>query len=144
MRTFVDTNVLVYAFDRGEPDKQARAQSLLAQTQPHRLVISAQVLNEFYVTVTGKLDTPMPQAEAAAAVGDLAASIEVVPVDALVVEAAVATSIEDQLSLWDAMIVEAARAGGCDVLLTEDLNHGQSHGGIMVHDPFRGESFPQT
>ena len=100
-RWFVDTNVLVYAFDDGEPAKRDRARELLAKPGAP-LALSAQVIGEFYVVVTRKL----------------------------------ATSRSAQLSYWDALIVEAAAAAGCDRLLTEDLTHGATVRTVLVQNPF--------
>lgn len=136
MRTFVDTNVLVYAFDTADPDKQSIAQDVLDSAAPQELVVSAQVLNEFWVTVTAKLARPLPPGDAARVVADVVASIEVVPVDAGLVLAGIDRHLADGLSLWDALMVEAARASGCATLLTEDLNHGQDHDGVTIHNPF--------
>ncbi len=134
VRAFVDTNVLVYAFDRRDERKRMRALELIQGGS--RLVLSSQVLGEFYVTVTRKLATPMPEAEAAEVVERLCA-LPVVPVDARLVGAAVATSGAHRLSYWDAMIVEAAAVAGCEVLLTEDLSHGTVVRGVRVENPFR-------
>ncbi len=134
VRAFVDTNVLVYAFDRRDERKRMRALELIQGGS--RLVLSSQVLGEFYVTVTRKLATPMPEAEAAEVVERLCA-LPVVPVDARLAEAAIATSRARRLSYWDAMIVEAAAVAGCEVLLTEDLSHGTVLRGVRVENPFR-------
>ncbi len=86
-------------------------------------MVSAQVLNEFWVTVTAKLARPLPPGDAARVVADLGASIEVVPIDAGLVLAGIDRHLTDDPSLWDALVVEAARVSGCTTLLTEDLNH---------------------
>lgn len=133
-RAFVDTNVLVYAFDDRDEAKRDRARALVAEP-PAPLVISAQVIGEFHVTVTRKLPTPLGQDDAAAAVNELL-RLPVVPVDGELARAAVRTSAEAQLSYWDALIVEAAVVGGCDLLLTEDLSAGQTIRGVRVENPF--------
>ncbi len=133
-RTFLDTNVLVYAFDDAEPEKRDRARSLLA-APPSPLVISAQVIGEFYVVVTRKLAKPLVPSDAKAAVEQLL-RLPVVPVDAELTAAAVATSQSSQLSYWDALIVEAASAAGCDVLLTEDLADGAMLRSMRIENPF--------
>lgn len=134
MQPFVDTNVLVYAHDTDEPDKQARALAVLAE-HADTLTLSAQVLAEFYVTVTRRLVRPLDPADAAAQVDELART-RVVGVDGELVSAAIALSRDAQLSLWDAMVLAAARRGACDVVLTEDLQHGAVLGGIEVRNPF--------
>lgn len=135
-RTFVDTNVLVYLFDRDAPDKQQRAREILASTG-ETLVLSTQVLQEFYVAVTRKLATPLPAAEAESAVRDLA-SLDVVVVDVPLIQAAVATARTSKLAFWDALIIEAARSGGCTRLISEDLQDGQTFGSVRVENPFAG------
>lgn len=141
-RVFVDTNVFVYCFDPDEPRKQTVATELLDDLGARRIVLSAQVLNEFYVTVTRKLKRPLEEAQAVAIVGAMAA-LDVVPVDAALVKAGVDRSRTSQLSLWDALVVESARQADCPVVLTEDLNAGTDFDGAMVVNPFasgtRGE-----
>lgn len=135
-RAFLDTNVLVYVFDRDEPAKTQRAQSLLAQARPGELALSAQVMGEFYVTVTRKLKRPLDAAAAAEAL-DWLSLLHVIALDAAIVKAAARTSRSAQLSYWDALIVAAAAAGGCERLLSEDLNDGQLIGSVRVENPFR-------
>jgi predicted nucleic acid-binding protein len=131
---FVDTNVIVYAFDRSEERKRRIALELLAD-QGELLVVSAQVLAEFFWTVTRKLRPPLPEATAQQVVKDLSVG-PVVPMDAGLIEASFSTARRHQLALWDAMIVESAIAGGCERLLTEDLSPGQVIRGLRIEDPF--------
>lgn len=137
VRAFADTNVLVYAFDTSDSEKQSIAQDILGRASPSEIVLSAQVLNEFWVTVTGKLARPLPVEDASRVVADLVASFEVVPVDAGLVLAGIDRHRNEGLALWDALVVEAARASDCTMLLTEDLTHGQDHDGVAIHNPFR-------
>lgn len=142
MSTFVDTNVLVYARDAGEPDKQPVARAwmdLLWQSGDGRL--STQVLNEYYVTVARKLDPGMSIDEARADVRDLLAW-RPLPVTGEVLTRA--WSIEDRFgfSYWDALIVAGAQVLGCDRLLTEDLQDGQDLDGLVVVNPFTHD--PET
>lgn len=135
MAAFIDTNVAVYVLDHGSPEKRMQAAELFA-SPPDRLVVSTQVLSEFYWTVTRKLEPPLADDRAREALRELAA-LPVVAVDRELVLAAVDTSSRHQLALWDALIVEAAVRGGCERLLTEDLNDGQEIRGILVENPFR-------
>jgi predicted nucleic acid-binding protein len=133
---FFDTNVLVYAEDRGEPEKRTIALRLLADhIASDDIVVSAQVLNEFYVNVR-RLKRPLDAAGAFNALKQLAA-FPVVPVTAELVVAAAAASERYRISHWDALILETARAAGCTVVLSEDLNDGQDYEGIRVENPFR-------
>lgn len=134
MATFVDTNVVVYAFDAGAGVKRETAQRVFADPNID-LVLSAQVLAEFYRVATRRLAPPLDHADAAAAVTALA-RLRVVPTDAGLVRSALLTAESHQLALWDALIVEAAAVAGCATLLTEDLHAGQVISGVEVVDPF--------
>jgi predicted nucleic acid-binding protein len=83
--------------------------------------ISTQMLQEFLVVVTRRLAEPLTPLEALGAVDELAAS-DVVTIDADIIRSAAATSLQHRISLWDALVVEAARRGGRSVVLTEDLS----------------------
>lgn len=135
-RAFLDTNVLVYLFDQDSPEKKRRAREILSAEAP-QAVISTQVLQEFYVSVTRKLGRPLPEADAEAAVRDLA-HLDVHTVDVEMVVSAVARSRKDRLSLWDSLVVETALRAGCRRLLTEDMQDGQVFGVLRVENPFAG------
>ncbi len=131
---FVDTNVFVYAVDTDEPEKQATAIALLDGLKG-RIAVSAQVLNEYYVTVTRKLGRPQSSEQAERSVRSLA-KLPVVDIDRGLVLAAIALSRSAQLSLWDAAIITAAQRAGCERLYSEDLKAGQVFEGVTVIDPF--------
>jgi predicted nucleic acid-binding protein len=133
---FVDTNVLVHARDTADPSKHARASEWVAdlwERADGRL--SVQVLQEYYVTTTRKLRPGLAPEEARADILDLVAWS---PVVADVQMIASAWAIEERfgLSFWDALIVAAAQVARCEVLLTEDLQHGMDLDGVRVTDPF--------
>jgi predicted nucleic acid-binding protein len=134
-RHFLDTNVLVYAFDEAEPQKREIAQSVLESADPETSVVSAQVLNEFYVTVTRKLARPLEVGVARTAVRGMAA-FDVVPLTGELVLRGIDRSTTSRVSLWDALIIEAALAAGCQTLLSEDLSDGQSFDDLVVVNPF--------
>ena len=134
MRAFVDTNVLVYLHDRNEETKREQAQTLFLNNDLD-LIISSQVLSEFYVTVTRKIRQPLNAAKAKAAVETLA-ELEVVPVTRNLNVDAVEVSQQHQVSYWDALIIEAASRAGADQLLTEDLNAGSTIRGVTIVNPF--------
>jgi predicted nucleic acid-binding protein len=137
-RTFFDTNVLVYLFDADSPDKQSRARDALARSlQSGAVVISTQVLQEFFVTVTHKLTRPLPASEAEAALRRLM-ELSVVQVDPELILAAAVSSRRDRISFWDALILAAASAAGCQEVLSEDLQHGRSFGRLRVANPLLG------
>lgn len=132
MATLVDTNILVYAFDPGHPERQNKALRLF-ENPPDELVVSAQVLQEFYALTTRKrLLTPEQARLAVHQVMDR----QVIPTTASMVADAIELSISTQTSIWDALIVEAARSYGCRTLWSEDLQHGQTIRGVRVLNPF--------
>jgi len=136
-KVFVDTNVWVYRADES-PEEQAkhdRAEAVLTEN-PGRLVLSTQVILEFYVTVTRRLRRPVSHDRALTAVRGMALLTVVMP-DVALVLSAISITQTARISLWDALIVEAARAAGCERILTEDLSHGQVIRGVEVVDPFR-------
>jgi predicted nucleic acid-binding protein len=134
-RTFVDTNVWVYAVDEADPVKHARALALFAPSPDSDFVVSTQVLIEFYVVVTRKLRTPL-SCDAAQAMVDVMARLPVVPADTQLVVAAMAGSREWGISLWDALIIRAAEVSGCARILSEDMSHGAVYGSVRVENPF--------
>jgi predicted nucleic acid-binding protein len=132
---FVDTNVLVYLFDQGEPGKRAIAKEIFRQYE--RLWLSTQVLQEFFVVVTRKLERPLAPDRALQSVQHLLAYPTAVVTPALVI-AGIRRSIDSQLSLWDALIVETALSEGAGLLITEDLQDGWQIGAMRVWNPFSG------
>ena len=136
MKAFVDTNVLVYAYDRAAGAKRDLARDLLeALWNEGRGVLSTQVLQEFYVNIRRKARPPVPQEEARALVADYLVWDPIVNDGATVLEA-IDVGHRYRLSLWDALIVVAARKGDASVLYSEDLNHGQTFGSVQVLNPF--------
>jgi predicted nucleic acid-binding protein len=131
---FVDTNVLVYTVDDGEPIKRQQALTALAALDG-RFMLSAQVLGELYVTLTRKLARPVDAAQAVERVAGLSRH-RVVAVDGAMVRSAIETSQRSQISYWDALIVEAAVKGGCAHILTEDLATGAVIRGVEIVNPF--------
>jgi predicted nucleic acid-binding protein len=133
---FVDTNILVYARDTSDPEKQARAAEIMAVLWRNRTGrLSAQVLQEYYVTVTRKLKPGLPLSEARQDVRDL---MEWNPrqVGAGILESA--WEIEDrcQLSWWDSLIAASALACGTTILLSEDMQDGQIIHSLQILNPF--------
>lgn len=132
-RTFLDTNVLVYALDDADPVKKTTARSLL--TGPVDAVLSAQVLNEFYVTITRKL-RPAVAPEIATELVRRLARLPCVAIDAQLVQLAMQAGQRWQLSHWDALVIEAARQAGCTRVLSEDLAADTNYNGLTVENPF--------
>jgi len=134
--TFLDSNVLVYSVDESPAEKVKHAQAVeLLTRDAEDLVVSTQVLQEFYVVTTRKLQNPLSEDRAARAVRGLA-KLDVIGVDVPLVLAAVETSRTARISLWDALIIEAASRAGCERVLSEDLNAGQVLCGVRIENPF--------
>jgi predicted nucleic acid-binding protein len=123
-RKFFDSNALVYLFDLSEPAKRARAAEVWeAAVRADEVVVSAQVLQEFFVVVTRLPKSPLSIDDAEAQVRRLA-RFEVVRADAGLLLAAIERVRRSRISFGDALVVEAALAAGCATLYTEDLNDG--------------------
>lgn len=135
-KAFVDTNVIVYAHDTANPAKCARARLLLTDGMRRgNLVLSTQVLSEFFVTITRKVQQPLPLSAARREVRLLAA-FELVPTDAELIVEAIALHERHALNYWDALIVAAAIRGGCEALYSEDLQPGRRFGSVRIENPF--------
>jgi predicted nucleic acid-binding protein len=133
---FVDTNVLVYAHDRGAGRKHDVARSLVTQLWQDRSgVLSTQVVQEFYVNVRRQAASPLTAAEAERLIEDYL-TWEIVVNDGASVLRAIYIERRFKISFWDALIVQAANAAGTAVLHSEDLNHGQAYGTVEVCNPF--------
>lgn len=134
---FLDTNILLYAYDLDAPEKRSVAQSLIEQAwlQPGRTAISVQVLQEFHVNFVRRGRTA---AEAATLIADFSLW-PVIDNTLPVFRLGLSLQARWQLSLWDAMILAAAQTSGARELLTEDLNHGQDYDGVRATNPFRAK-----
>ena len=135
-RTFIDTNILVYAYDIDEPVKQARAREILKQgIEGETAVLSVQVIGEFFTVVTKRIPNPL-SAEEAEQVLDLLSILPVIDLDFRMVRHAIEIHRQHGIAYWDALIVTAAHRAECTQILTEDLNAGQSYEGVTVVNPF--------
>ncbi|MFC1689264.1 PIN domain-containing protein [Pseudomonadota bacterium] len=135
MKTFVDTNILVYAYDRGAGNKHEKALSLIEQLwQKGNGILSTQVLQEFYVNVRRKAQRPVTVEQARALIADYLAWDPVVNDGAIIMEA---IDIESryQLSFWDSLIVAAAQKSGASIIYSENFTHGQKFGSVEVQNP---------
>ena len=135
-RVFVDSNVLVYAHDADSGNKQRIAANAVAEILSARSgVLSIQVLQEFYSTVTRKLRSAIARDVAR----ELLRGYSSWTIQQLTADDVIAASFLEQrhqLSFWDALIVQAALLAGATKLLSEDLQHGRSIGGVTVENPF--------
>ncbi len=134
-KTFVDTNVLIYAHDIDAGRKHEVAKSILRELWSERTgLLSTQVLEEFYVNVTRKISSPLPKESARAVVRSYASWCDEISLD----EISTAFRIEDEsrLGFWDALVIASAAKGGAVRLLSEDMNSGQTVLGVLIENPF--------
>jgi predicted nucleic acid-binding protein len=135
-RTFIDTNVVVYAHDVTAGEKRSRALQIMTELwETDDGCLSVQVLQEAFVTLTGKVPRPLDIDTAATVIADLGQWTVHSP-DPKDVLAAIEIQQRNQLSFWDSMIVRSAGRLGCEALFSEDMNPGQRYAGVTVHNPF--------
>ncbi|MCL2787358.1 MAG: PIN domain-containing protein [Micrococcales bacterium] len=136
IRAFVDTNVLLYAYDPSAGDRHVIAADLVEELALARCgVVSVQVLQEFYVNAVSKIATPLTPEQAQARIR----ALSLWPVHSPMADdvlAAAQLARGHQVSFWDAMILHSAAAMGCQTLWTEDLNSTQRVGSVTVRNPF--------
>lgn len=136
---FVDSNVLVYSRDADAGVKREKAAAWLEHLWRYRSGrLSVQVLQEFYVTATRKLQKALAPDLARAEVRNLMAW-DPIQISADILESAFAMEDRYRLSFWDALIVAASARAGCRTILSEDLQHGQDLEGVTVLNPFRDD-----
>jgi predicted nucleic acid-binding protein len=134
-RTFVDTNVLIYAHDVDDRSKHERARSALrALWDDGTGVLSPQVLQEFYVNVTRKIIKPLAKDVARSVTS--AYAMWCVEIGSADVTAAFRIEDEASIGFWDALIVASAVKAGATRILSEDLNAGQMIAGVLIENPF--------
>ncbi len=132
---FLDTNVVVCAYDDRSPQKQEVARGLLKSGVSGKIVISTQVLAEFAATMLHKVSPPAPPDAVMRGLEALEAIRLIVP-DVELVRRAVEARAAYGIHFYDGMIVAAAERAGCGRILSEDLNAGQKYFGVMVTNPF--------
>lgn len=136
-KTFIDTNILIYAHDIDARAKNEIAKTILRELWSERIgALSLQVLQEFYINVTRKIASPLSKDSARSVVTSYAMwCTETTPI-----EISTAFRIEDEsrIGFWDALIVASAVKSGAARILSEDLNAGQRIAGILIENPFAG------
>lgn len=133
---FVDTSVLVYAFDDSDSVRQAVAErAILELMESDRIRLSTHVLQEFYVAITGRVGNPLSPGVALAILDELSAW-PVLVVDYGLVRETVLFSKNQSLSFWDSLLVTAAARSGADALYTDALAPGQTTLGVRIVNPF--------
>jgi predicted nucleic acid-binding protein len=137
VRSFFDTNILLYADDESAPAKQRRSRDLVAE---HRRsgtgVVSLQVLQEYFVNVTRKLHVDPRIARRKV---ELLAEFDVAAPEVSDILAAIDLNRLHAFSFWDALVLRSAQQAGCSVLLSEDFQHDRTIDGVQVVNPFRPE-----
>lgn len=134
VRSFFDTNVLVYADDKAAPAKQRKAIDLVAEhRRAHSGVVSLQVLQEYFVTVTRKLHV---DARIVRRKIELLAEFDVASPEVADILAAIDLYRLHSLSFWDALIIRAAKQAGCSVLFSEDMQGEREIDGVRIVNPF--------
>jgi predicted nucleic acid-binding protein len=133
---FVDTNVLLYAISR-DPDEQRKAVRANELLSAGDIGLSVQVLQEFYVQATRESRADRLTHEQAATLVDSFRRFPIQETNIEVVLGGMSTRERFGISYWDAAILEAARALGCEIVLSEDLSDGQDYAGVRVENPFR-------
>jgi predicted nucleic acid-binding protein len=134
-RSFFDTNVLVYADDKAAPAKQRRALDLIAEHRRARTgVVSLQVLQEYFVTVTRKLHLDPRIARRKV---ELIAEFDVASPEVADILAAIDLHRLHGVSFWDALVLRAAKQAGCSILLSEDMQGNREIDGVQIVNPFK-------
>jgi len=133
---FVDSNILVYAYDRTAGDKFDRARRLIERLwESGEGVLSTQVLEEFYVTVTAKIPNPLKPRDARQIVSDLGTwTVVVLEIPDILLASEMAERY--RVSFWDGLILAAAHKEEATTVWSEDLSHGQKYAEITVYNPF--------
>jgi predicted nucleic acid-binding protein len=135
-KVFFDTNIFVYAFDKSEPEKGVIARQLISEFGSEgNLVLSTQVLQEFYVVVT-KVGKSMLSSEQAEDIVNDFAEFPLSQVDRLIISRAIKRHQSKVFSFWDSLIVEAALKMGCSQLLSEDMQDGLLIDSMAIRNPF--------
>lgn len=134
-RSFFDTNILIYADDKDAPAKQRKALNLIAEHRRTRTgVVSLQVLQEYFVTVTKKLRV---DATIARRKVELLSEFDVASPEVADILAAIDLHRLHSFSFWDALILRAAKQAGCSVLFSEDMQDTREIDGVRIVNPFR-------
>ena len=138
-KVFVDTNIIIYAYDITAGRKHQIASKILSDMWDSGLgVVSTQVLQEFFVNVTTKIPKPLDIKLAKEIITDLL-TWNVVVIDGDFMLSGVEIHLKYQYSFWDSLIIEASIRGGSELLLSEDLSHGQIIQGVTIKNPFHNQ-----
>lgn len=137
-RQLIDTNILVYAYDHSEPEKQEKAVEILNNVvEEGSGVISTQVLSEFFVASTKKIPSPLTLREASERVENFISIWPVIEITPLIIIEAMRGARQYTLSFWDSLIWATARLNQIRIVLSEDFNAGQTLEGIRFVNPLK-------
>lgn len=137
-RFFLDTNIFVYSFDPGAPQKSARASELIRQAVRSRNgIVSYQVVQEFFHVAFRRFAQPMTAAEAEQYLATTFRPLLAVNSSGALYAEAFRLVYRYSLSWYDALVVAAAIEGGAQLLYSEDFHHGQKFGNLRIENPFR-------
>ena len=136
-KSFLDSNIFIYAYDQREPVKQSIADNLIRGLAiSGEAVISYQVIHEFFNWALVKGPVKMPQEEAQRYLTVTFRPMHIVASSATLVSEAIRIQERYRLSWYDSLIIAAAQQAGCKLLYSEDLQHGQQFGTVTIHNPF--------
>ena len=136
-RFFLDTNIFVYSFDRSSDTKDRRAVQLIRQAVTTRKgIISYQVVQEFFNVALRRFAQPMTAPEAEQYLSAVFRPLLAIQSSPVLISEALRLTARHRLSWYDSLIVAAATEGGCGVLYSEDLQHGQRFGDLRIENPF--------
>lgn len=135
-RFFIDTNIWVYAHDKQDPVKQQIAQKIILNgLEREEMVLSTQVVHEFFVTITRKIKEPLAHARTKQEVEYLKQA-EIIENDLEMSFQAMDFCHKNRISFWDALIIVAAQSAECEILYSEDMQHGRKHAHLTIINPF--------
>ena len=140
IKYFLDTNILVYANDKTEKNKQQISEELILNgIKSNNIAISAQVLSEFWVVITKKIKKPLDYEDALRQI-ELFRIMDICEIDYDLVISAIKIQKQYILSYWDSLIISAAASKKCSVVYSEDMSDGHNYHGVKVINPFLKES----
>ena len=134
---FIDTNIFVYAHDSNSKMKREASQKLIMDGIKDELaVISTQVLSEFFVVITKKVQKPLPQKTAKKEI-ELLRCLEIVEINIQTILSSIDLHVESKVSFRDSLIIVCAQNSNCKYVFSEDLNPGQKFNGVEIINPFK-------
>ncbi len=137
-RYFIDTNILVYSFDGRDKSKQKRSREIILRAlSDHNGIISFQVIQEFINLATKKFEVPFTLKEQLAYLEEVLEPLCTVHSTIELYRKALRVQDEKRFSYYDSLIIVAALEGGCRILYSEDLHHGQNISGVKIINPFK-------